>query len=290
MDSESYVYKKEVDWSVLTDGITLPMENQVTFGTIMGRYLQRGEAADIKIVLDGKTYAASIRNVNFSEKYKTAHKNDILQIRYTRNGEFSRALQTVFFSSYNYISGVRAARAEGDRTRIRVPEEIREYLAIYTTEYDDTYVVEAITVDEMDAMREEAQGKTETQMETDLNAESIPAQDPDAAVKTVDRTVKIRKLNRKIGENLKKLYGYRCQLCGELIGGEYGIHVCDAHHIDYFIKSLNNDASNQLIVCPNHHRIIHEANPVFDRQRLVYRFDNGMEAGLKLNKHLVVEK
>ena len=96
-----------------------------------------------------------------------------------------------------------------------------------------------------------------------------------------------RKLNRKIGENLKLLYGYRCQICGQVIGEKYGSHIAEAHHIDYFVNSLNNDANNQMIVCPNHHSIIHDANPVFDRRRMVYRFDNGAEERIILNKHLV---
>ena len=62
--------------------------------------------------------------------------------------------------------------------------------------------------------------------------------------------------NRKIGDNLKLLYGYRCQICGQLIGEEFDSHIIEAHHIDYFVLSLNNDAGNQLIVCPNHHSII----------------------------------
>lgn len=33
---ESYVLKKEVDWSLLTEGLTLPNENQVIFGRILG--------------------------------------------------------------------------------------------------------------------------------------------------------------------------------------------------------------------------------------------------------------
>lgn len=46
MMTENYVYKKEVDWSLLTDGITLPVDNQVIFGQIMGRFLQCGESKD----------------------------------------------------------------------------------------------------------------------------------------------------------------------------------------------------------------------------------------------------
>lgn len=91
---------------------------------------------------------------------------------------------------------------------------------------------------------------------------------------------------KEIGENLKLLYGYRCQICGKLIGEEFGSHIAEAHHIDYFVNSLNNDSSNQMIVCPNHHSIIHDANPVFDWKRVVYIYKNGIEWHLLLNKHL----
>jgi len=101
-----------------------------------------------------------------------------------------------------------------------------------------------------------------------------------------ERIVKIRKLNRKIGDNLKLLYNYRCQICGKSIGAKYDSHVVEAHHIDYFTKSFNNDSNNQLIVCPNHHSIIHDVDPVFDRKRLIYLYPNGFKEGLLLNRHL----
>lgn len=41
-----------------------------------------------------------------------------------------------------------------------------------------------------------------------------------------------------------------------------------------------------MIVCPNHHSIIHDADLIFDRTRMVYRFDDGIEEKLMLNKHL----
>ena len=46
------------------------------------------------------------------------------------------------------------------------------------------------------------------------------------------------------------------------------------------------DIDNLLIVCPNHHRIIHAANPTFDRQQKIYIYPNGYAEGLKLNLHL----
>ena len=94
------------------------------------------------------------------------------------------------------------------------------------------------------------------------------------------------KLNQKIGQNLKLLYGYRCQICGKVIGEEYGSHIAEAHHIDYFVNSLNNDASNQMVVCPNHHSIIHDANPEFIRADLTFKYQNGYIERLAINKHL----
>lgn len=139
MTTENYVYKKEVDWSLLQEGLTLPFDNQVIFGQVMGRFLNRGESKDITLYLNGKSYKAQIRNVNFDPKFK--RKKDTLQIRYSKNGELAKALQTYFSKSYQFIKTTREMREPGDRTMIRLPEECKEYLAIYTTEYDDSYVL-----------------------------------------------------------------------------------------------------------------------------------------------------
>lgn len=85
---------------------------------------------------------------------------------------------------------------------------------------------------------------------------------------------------------MKLLYEYQCQICGRFIGKQYGAHVVEAHHIEYFVESLNNDSNNQLIVCPNHHSIIHEVNPIFERENLVYIYPNGIQEGLLVNRHL----
>ncbi len=97
---------------------------------------------------------------------------------------------------------------------------------------------------------------------------------------------KYRERNRINGERLKKNYGYCCQICGLNVGLFYGAQVADCHHINYFSVSLDNAASNLLIVCPNHHRIIHAANPTFDRERKSFLYPNGLEEILKLNEHL----
>lgn len=280
MESENYVYKKEIDWSTLMEGFTLPLDNQVIFLRNMENFLQRGQSKIIHFFMNGKTYDAKIVNMNNSVEKR---KKDAYQIRYPRNGELSQALQQYFFKSMSYIKMIRESRNPKDRSYIKMPDGLKEYLAIYTTEYEDTFLLEPIAQDDFQVMKKAIQGMRERTVENEIEYEM---EDKSSGIEKRLQIVKIRKLNRKIGENLKLLYGYRCQICGQVIGEKYGLHIAEAHHIDYFINSLNNDANNQMIVCPNHHSVIHDANPVFDRRRMVYRFDNGVEETIRINKHL----
>lgn len=282
MESENYVYKKEIDWSTLMEGFTLPLDNQVIFLRNMENFLQRGQSKIIHFFMNGKTYDAKIVNMNNSVEKR---KKDAYQIRYQRNGELSQALQQYFFKSMSYIKMIRESRDPKDRSYIKMPDGLKEYLAIYTTEYEDTFLLEPIAQDDFQVMKKAIQGMRERTVENEIEYEM---EDKSSGIEKKLQIVKIRKLNRKIGENLKLLYGYRCQICGQVIGGKYGSHIAEAHHIDYFVNSLNNDANNQMIVCPNHHSVIHDANPVFDRRRMVYRFDNGVEERISLNKHLFI--
>ena len=110
--------------------------------------------------------------------------------------------------------------------------------------------------------------------------------DPQAALLEKFGLTRQRSINRKISEQLKKNYKFRCQICGRSAGEFYGVNLAECHHITPFSESLNNDAANLLIVCPNHHRIIHAANPIFDRERKLYLYPNGFEEILQLNEHL----
>lgn len=279
--TENYVYKKEVDWSLLNEGLTLPVQNQVVFGLNMGRFLCRGEAKVITLYLNGRSYKAKLTNVNFAAEHKRI--KDTLQIRYTPNSEIANAMRTYFYRSYKYISEKRKLRVAGDRSMIHLPEDCREYLAIYTTEYEDTYILETIVEEDIAALQNVVKNRQERVFEASFNYDIV---DEKAGIFETERIAKIRKLNRKIGDNLKLLYNYRCQICGSNIGDKYDSHIAEAHHIDYFVSSLNNDSDNQLIVCPNHHSVIHDVNPVFARKQLFYTYPNGKREGLVLNLHL----
>ena len=284
MLDNSYVYKKEVDWSLLREGLSIPLGIQVAFQNNIRRFIRRGESKEIFWVLDGITYTVLLKNQAFdAQKYPTHI--DILQIRYGCNSPIAEKLRTIFASSYKYICEERLNQAEKPKKRVKIPENQKEYLAIYTTEYDDTYLLECITCGESaDAMGIFAK-QDEQSYEASIN---YPDFDPSASIETVRRLAKIRKLNRAIGENLKLLYGYRCQICGDNFGQKFDAHIVESHHIIPFVTSMNNDADNQIIICPNHHRLIHKAEPIFQRNNLLFIYSNGATEKLLLNAHLTV--
>jgi len=62
--------------------------------------------------------------------------------------------------------------------------------------------------------------------------------------------------------------------------------VVEAHHIDYFTRSQNNDSTNIIIISPNYHRIIHKAKPEWDSKTLSFTFPNGLVEKVNINFHL----
>ena len=194
-DRNEYIYKMEVNWSLLTEGITLPVENQIVFGRLINGFLKKGENKPIHICLNGKVFDAKVVNVNYSQKYHRKH--DVLQIRYPKNGELAQELQKVYASSYNYFLNARKSRPEGSRSMPKLPEEAKEYLVIYTTIYDDTYEFESIESNEVANIKELVVGQSEYSFEIDY---SLDIKDETSTIIEVQKTRKIRKLNLKIGE------------------------------------------------------------------------------------------
>lgn len=168
MESENYVYKKEIDWSTLMEGFTLPLDNQVIFLRNMENFLQRGQSKIIHFFMNGKTYDAKIVNMNNSVEKR---KKDAYQIRYPRNGELSQALQQYFFKSMSYIKMIRESRDPKDRSYIKMPDGLKEYLAIYTTEYEDTFLLEPIAQDDFQVMKKAIQGMRERTVENEIEYE-----------------------------------------------------------------------------------------------------------------------
>lgn len=95
-----------------------------------------------------------------------------------------------------------------------------------------------------------------------------------------------RVYNTRIIKQLKKLYKGQCQLCGCRPFDEYDTDISEVHHISYFCNSLNNDSSNLIVLCPNHHRLIHKMNLTFDRDEMAFITDDKQQIRVLLNLHL----
>lgn len=168
-------------------------------------------------------------------------------------------------------------------------EPIKMWLARigYTTASPDVFVVEAITRSEIYEANTMLADLSEEEFE---RFGDFTRRDESASIVTRPQMAKIRKLDRSIGEDLKILYEFRCQICGENFGKPYDQNIVEVHHIIQFVRSMNNDYDNLMIICPNHHTTIHKTNPIFDRQSLTLSYPNGYHEKLKLDRHFKLKQ
>ncbi len=110
----------------------------------------------------------------------------------------------------------------------------------------------------------------------------------DAAAKVVKKTgsYNARIFDNKVQKSLKKLYRYKCQICGATATVMYGVDVSEAHHIEYFSKTANNSPSNIIILCPDHHRIVHKTNAIFNFRLHQFEYENSRVDSLMFNLHI----
>ncbi len=121
--------------------------------------------------------------------------------------------------------------------------------------------------------------------ETELEA-ALEAKDESAGYIYKETISKVRKINQKIIDDLKMHYKGECQICGARVGCDFGEEIVEAHHIEYFFQTQNNDSSNIIVLCPNCHRLIHRCDPVYHKKELCYEFENGKKIFIKNPGHL----
>jgi 5-methylcytosine-specific restriction protein A len=276
---ESYIYRKEVDWSLLHEGLTIPVRLQVAFKSLLTGY-ERGIGRKVTLVVDGLPFEAMLINQAFDREKYSRHA-DVVQIRFSAKSGLPQKLRLVFPASYAYLKKEREL-VQGRKTFVRLPEDNREYFVLYTTALPDVFVVEAITKSELYEASTMLAGLSEEEFE---RFGDFARRDESASIVTRPQLAKVRKLDRSIGEDLKTLYDFRCQICGENFGKPYDQRVVEVHHIIQFVRSMNNDYDNLMVICPNHHTVIHKTDPVFDRQALRLSYPNGYHEVLKLDRH-----
>ena len=276
-----FIYQKQIDRSTLRQGFQIPVEFHNLMSAIPGGMPRHGETRNIKILIDGVAYDAQLKNQGFDRSKYNGHA-DVLQVRYNEGSAIAKILREIFSSTWNYVEQIKNLPENINRKfTIRIPEEHQEFLALSSTNLSNVFVADCITT----ALKAEI--INEIRMQSELDFETFePREDKNATIKQILGMQKVRQLDRSIGDSLKHLYDYRCQMTGDKIGESYGTMVVEAHHIIPFTESMNNDTSNIIILSPNYHRIIHKAKPLFNRKQLAFVYPNGLMEKVKLNKHL----
>lgn len=101
-----YVYKKEADWSLLNQGLSIPLDIQVIFQNNIKKFIGRGESKDI-LILDGVSYKVKLVNQKFDES-KYPNRKNILQIRYNPNSQIADNLRHNFSYTDRYLYELRS--------------------------------------------------------------------------------------------------------------------------------------------------------------------------------------
>ena len=272
------IFYKTVDKSVLSDGFSIPIVYKEMLFEHLGFSLAHGEKMPIDILIGGEIYKATLINIGFNQKDHPNHK-DLLQIRYSAKSPLAMKLQAMF--GYTQAMIRNHADIYSYKWLSALPEAQKEFMAIYSTNNRGVLMLDCITNSDFQEESKELVSLGEVAAERVLDGT-----DPNSGIVLKTKVCKIRHLTTTILRDLKEVYGYRCQVCGQYIGEKYDSNLIHAHHIDYFTKSLNNNASNIMILCPNHHGIIHDKNPTFNVEDKTFLYPNGFKEGLKLNLHL----
>ena len=275
--------QKTVDWSLLNDGMTIPVSACELLRALDESILTHGVGKDIKVLIDGELFDAKLKNQNFAQSKWAGHK-DVIQIRYGRQSPLAVRLRAVFQKSYDYLSTQKQLLGKSKR-QIALSDDIHEYIRLYLTSSSNVLCMECCADADYQQLATTLKAVPEEVYEAS-DDDHFFMTDSTASVVQKELLVKYRKIDRSIIRMLKEYYGYRDQVSGEKIGECYGGSVVEAHHIDYFTRSQNNDSTNIIIISPNYHRIIHKNNPYFNRKKFQFEFANGEVLRLKLYEHL----
>ncbi len=271
---KSIIFTKEIDWSTLNYGFNIPVEMQEALYQVFGRRLSIGEGISIPLTIAGVTYTAKLTNSAFDRDKFSNHPTEIVRVMYTRGSGIPQALQTLFSECFHHM--VLAKENAGPRKHISIPQDLRQNFVL--SYHKGIFEIEPLEKVDKEICR--------YVNELDFETSASDWVDPNAGIEIRNQLIKIRKIDQSIGSNLKILYRNKCQVTGEEIGSKYGTSVVEAHHIGFFIDTLNNDSSNLVILSPTFHRIIHKTKPFFNWSTLSFEFPNGVIEPLRINYHL----
>ncbi len=217
---------------------------------------------------------------------------------YSSRSETFKKIGSLFGKNNNYLKRLRdeydvvtSSHRNGQCNRPPRDRIARTEQHLKTFSFDEiTKIVKALiennTVVDMPKIEEkmpvlQVKNLTEEEIEYIINFK-----DNKAGIKITNGQNQRRVYKTSIIKQLKKLYKGQCQICGENAGAQHGVDISEVHHIKYFSSSQNNDSGNLIVLCPNHHRLIHKLNPTFDEQSRIFSFSNGEKLKIILDHHL----
>lgn len=92
------------------------------------------------------------------------------------------------------------------------------------------------------------------------------------------------KRSRALVQELQRLYDNACQICGWAPMRHYGVRLCEAHHVHWLSRGGKDDLTNLVLMCPNHHRAIHQCDAQYDWESSSFAFPTKYEP-IQLSKH-----
>lgn len=228
----------------------------------------------------------------------------VSSLRYENRSEAIRELSAIYGRNSNYLKLRRdefdalpfsSSSRNGWRNREPAKDvlEMGEWLRQLSFDELQKLVVSLVDNQKSTDNRDEDAlvSETKTDKTVDISDENeiervINATDENASIEIAFGPHSRRILRTAVIHNLKKLYHGYCQLCGNRPFNVDTVDICEAHHIEYFSDSHNNNASNIVIICPNHHRMIHKCSPSFDEETHSFIYSDGRIEPLKINFHL----
>lgn len=120
------IFTKEVDKSLLKEGISIPAKYQKKLMDALNIRLDFGEQMDIAIEIEGQRYRAILKNQRY-DKEKYLNHVPVIQIRYSPKGALACRLRDIFSSTLEYVQeGINKdsiSNSEKEYVRILISKE-----------------------------------------------------------------------------------------------------------------------------------------------------------------------
>lgn len=133
--------RKKVDWSIFEYGSTIPNDFKPFFYKAnAGEEIEIGKGKQVTLRYEGNQYQVFLRNIDQKSSGRVT-----LQLNFHSN-DLKELMLTHFKHSYEYISA-RKPQDSGIKKQVVVPDELAEYLELYSTHIPYTYEMKLITIE-----------------------------------------------------------------------------------------------------------------------------------------------